>query len=343
MKKALVLVLAILASYVTLEFWAQVRFGLQNSALPFGLRKNMGVNLYDAHHLTPDFYGRSNRKNIAYKTDQNGFSINPESTPVFKQKILIGGDSRAFSLFLPWEDSLAGQLEAKGQGVYLQAFPGSAPALFNHDLFDRKKIQALSPRPERIYYIYDRNDTFGDQQFEKELMNPLPWYSPRSIKIALGGYFWNMANVKFKSFLNKASFSKSAQLAAEEKPPENKQAPIEKPPSLSRNETFRVHRPALDRMRQECESLQIPLVMVYIPRFAELISQDSFVRDDLKAWCQSASIDYIDLYEPLEKICDQKADTVRPYFLDLNEGIHFSEKGLSLIVDAIVEYEERHR
>jgi hypothetical protein len=340
-KKAFLILLTCMVSYLTFEFWAQMRFGLQNPTLPFGLRKNMGVNLYDAHRLSPNFYGHSIKKGIAYKTDEHGFSINPKVQLEFEQKILIGGDSRAFSLFLNWEDSLAGQLEIAGQGVYLQAFPGCAPALFNHDLFDLKKIHALNPKPERIYYIYDRNDVFGDKQFAQELKNPLPWYAPRRIKLALGGYFWNMINIKAQSFLSKASIEKPRNTQEERIAQNQSKAESEKPQG-SRQETFLVDRATLNRMQRECHTQQIPLVMVYIPRFAELISQQPFVRDDLQDWCQSVSVDFIDLYEPLKKICDKKLETIRPYFLDLEEGIHFSPKGMSVIAEAILQYEEQH-
>lgn len=339
MRKVFTLILTCLVVYVTLEFWAQKRFALKNPTFPFGLRKNMGVDLYDAHHLSPGFHGHATRKNIAYKTDQQGFSINPKGDPDFEQKILIGGDSRAFSLFLHWQDSLAGQLQAAGQGVYLQAFPGSAPALFNYDMFDRKKIHALQPKPERVYYIYDRNDAFGDRQFTKELANPLPWYAPRRIKVALGGYFWNMINLKINSFLSKAKPKIPKEVNQENSKAVNSSS-IKKESRESKQEMFRVHRPALDRMLNECRALKIPLVMVYIPRYAELIHSSPFVRDDLKNWCLTAGVDFIDLYEPLEKICDQNAENIRPYFLDLYEGIHFSPKGLAVVKKAILDYEK---
>ena len=341
MKRALLIFLSVVLCYATLEYWAQMRFSLSNPTFPFGLRKNMGVNLYDAHCLTRNFLGVSG-SGIVYATDKYGFLVNPRGSLKKEKMILIGGDSRAFSLFLNWNDSLAGQLEGAQVGHFMEAFPGNSPALFNHHLFSNHLIEEINPKPHRIYYLYDRNDTFSDQQFVKELANPLPWYSSRSIKLMLGGYFWNMVSIKVRSFLKKENLiQKKTDLVEKENnlslEKQNHQAVIHK-----RNLSFRVYRDSLTDMKKYCHAVRIPMTILYIPRLTELLAANSYVRDDLKNWCDQSSVPMIDLYEPMQAICGGNVDNLRPYFIDLQEGIHFSKAGLALVKDAILEFEGQY-
>jgi len=330
MTKFLSIALSLILGYVTLEFWAQTRFYVSNVDFPSTMRNNMGINLYDAFKLKANYRGTA-PNGIEYATDTLGFSINPKVERKAGQGLLIGGDSRAFSLFLPWQASMAGQLERAGEKVFLQAFPGSSPAMFNHDMFTLGGLVKFNKEVKRVYYVYDRNDAFGDRQFSNECRNPLAWYSLRNLKLKLGGYFWNMLSIKFRSFMKKAEIKTSAEVEVAET-----SAPVvhESLPT-----GFEIHTPSLEVMKRECDELNLPLVLIYLPRYWEIVSEDPSVSNDLKRVCAQLSIPLINLYPTYVQLCARQVEAIRPYFIDLDEGIHLSEKGLNVVSKAILEYE----
>lgn len=312
-----------------------MRFNWNNPEMPMGLRAQLGMNHYEAYRLTPHFEATS-KTGVLYKTDHLGFRTGPENVSSPRQHLLLGGDSRTFGYLLPYEKTIASMLENKYQiDVYLQALPGGSPAFFIHDIFDQQKWAQLKPKPEIIIYAYDVYDGFGDRDFLKSLNLDEKTRFLRKLKLSLGGYFWGMSREKLKSYLGRLSTPPA--LSFSEYPDE-----LEKNKKGQKNEKRKlknwdvpVHTPTFNRLSEESQKHQVDAYILYLPRFAELVFRDDAGRNIIKNECIHAGLGFIDAFQEIDRMSQGDAEKIKPYFIDWQEGIHFSEEGQRLLSELI--------
>lgn len=324
--------LTICLSYGVFEFWAQFRYDLNNPHVPMSLRKNMGLNTYDAMKLIPNFSGWSG-SGVYYKTDPFGFRVPSQSVNRSRGPVLLGGDSRIFGYTMSFEESVAGVLERKHDiKVYLQAFPGGCPSMCYYDMFEDGKFFLLPEKPKFFIYAYDRNDVYNDKTFEYQLKNEYAWYSPRRLKLMLGGYAWNMSRVKVRAFKGRMKQNEKTIQSKEQKSGE-----------IQSNYWYKteISTAALDKIFKKMKSLKVRSYLLYLPRLTELIAKNDVLSNQLKAYCESRQLGFIDGYKAFHQIFQGDIERMRPYFLDLREGIHFSAKGSNIIESSIMKELEK--
>jgi len=310
----------------------------------------MGVDYYDAFKLRKNFSGTA-RCGHVFRTDEFGFRFSgtrrrSDDDP----SILVGGDSKIFSYSLPWEEGFGAKLEGLVDApVYLQAYPGSSPALFNHEMWDLGVFDCLEPKPEVVIYDYDRQDGFGDRDFKQQRANPPALFSLKRIKLLLGGYAWNRAQAfvrpygqkwndpwpwegkasagkrkpKSKQVTSRASLSDEKAKALPEKG-EEKLKP--KKEGWKHGRSNSIDRAELERMKKECDQREVRLVILYLPRLVELVARDSKMRDELEALCLELDIEFFDAFEPIDASLVSKEKSLSDWFKDPDEGIHCSAK-----------------
>ena len=340
--------LALVIIYMVAEHWAQVRFFHSNPLMPSTMRKNLGLHPLDAFRLKPNFDGWS-QKGLRYRTNELGFRVGETRKGQHKSSdhvILLGGDSRIFGYALEYSGTVSAQLEHESDiRVHQQAFPGSSPAIFNVQIWDEQLWDQLKPQPNLVIYGYDRDDIWNDLSFKPEYQNSqsFTWTSPRIIKLTLGGYLWNMANLKKKAFLARSSWTPPWWEAWEKKwdqpelvavPAAQVEASIPAPPQASQRSNP-ICRESLLKMKRQCEQRGVPFLLMYLPRSLELLYDDSKMRDELKVFCQTEKFTLLDLYEVFSERCADNKELVATWFLDLEEGIHFSAHGSNIIAEAI--------
>ena len=325
-------IFSLILIYITVEYWAQYRFELNNRVIPFGMRNNMGVNYYDAFKLKPNFEGVSGI-GINYKTDEFGFSINPNKKNKVNKEILIGGDSRAFGLFLNWKETLAGKLEAENVFVYQEAFPGNSPALFNYDLFEKGYFEKLKSKPKKVYYIYDSNDLYSDSSFMKQISVEYPWYSLRRLKLSLGGYSWSMLSLKVRSFLKKGEIKEVVIKK------EGAKLDVNKKKSTASKSITHIHSLSLDQIKKNLDQQGVEFVLIHLPRSLEIFARNTSVKNDLEKWAATNSVKCLSLYDKMVSFHEEGIEFLKPYFIDIREGVHLSEKGSELLASWIIENE----
>lgn len=315
--------------YVCFEYWAQYRFSLNNPHTPMGLRKNMGLHSYDAMVLkeNKDLISHSG---IRYKTDDFGFRIGPGAPIRMENFILLGGDSRMFGYNLDYSESVAAYMNALSSiPVHQFTFPGQSPLLFNYGLTKGEKLKQLKQNPRMIIYGYDRNDYYNDLGFEKELNVPASF--ARKVKLAMGGYAWNMVVLKWRTFSALANPKKKR--VEEQKPVIKKKKPTKgfeiTDIPLSKN--------GITKLNQTCQNEGIELLMLYLPRAEELYKRDTRVRDRVRRWCLDNKVRLIDAYEYFDSQILGELEPIKPLFLDHLEGIHFSAFGCKEIAKLIHE------
>ena len=347
--KALRWSLALVIIYVVAEAWAQYRFGLSNPLMPSDMRKNIGVHTLDAFRLEANYDGWS-QHGLHYRTNEFGFRIGEDhhKNAMANRVVLLGGDSRIFGYALDYSGTVSAQLE-EDQDIYVhqQAFPGSSPAIFNVQIWTENLWDQLKPKPNAVIYGYDRDDIWNDNAFLREYQQAqtMTWHSPRVMKVALGGYLWNMANLKLKAFLSRCSWTPPWWEAWVASNPEPKPTPVSK---TTPTEATTVQQPsgrsnpigkkALLEMQRQCEQRGVPLTLMYLPRFLEIVYDDPKMRNELREFCAQEGIDFLDLYEVFSERCADNKSISSTWFLDPHEGIHFSEQGSAIISDAIAKH-----
>lgn len=353
------LLLGLLVSYIVAEAWARYRFDVNNPLMPSHMRNNIGLHPLDAYRLKPDFEGFS-RSGLHYKTDAHGFRIGrdvrPDGFP-----LLLGGDSRAFGYALPYEDSVAGKLEAdesfKKLRVYQQAFPGGSPAIFNVQMWEEGLWDRLRPQPKVVVYAYDRDDVWNDRSFllEYERIKGKTW-STRHLKCAMGGYLWNMLNLKKKSFWAKYDVEPLWWKDSKTSTPSSMESKVPSTPKLPQVQVQKaaIAEGSLLELQKQCAERGVPFVLVHLPRFVELIGRQSSVSDTLERFCHQHGINFINLYRYMDSMAQSlpekadvgttttfehgfgpRADLIFSWFLDPKEGIHYSSQGSLLVAEEI--------
>jgi hypothetical protein len=313
--------------------------------MPSNLRKNIGLHPLDAYRLVKNYDGKS-PSGLHYKTDQLGFRVGREKLQGRSETWLLGGDSRIFGYALAydatiphfWQSSME-QLE-----VRMQAFPGGSPMMFNVQIWEEGLWESISPKPTRIIYAYDRQDLFNDRDFLSEYQRSQNWLYPRRLKVLLGGYLWNMMNVKKKSFTSRfdpkpkwwddmVSEPMEDEVVLEQKstPP----AKVNKVKKLSRSNP--IAKSSLLEMKKWCMKENVQFSVLYLPRMLELMFDDPKMNEELKAFCLESGIDYLDIYGPLVAKANGDGSKVVEWFLDYREGIHFSKEGNRLIAELVLD------
>lgn len=322
-------------AYACLEGGARLRFHYNNPQMPSTMRQHMGVNRYEASKLVANFDGHS-ITGIHYRTNEFGFRCGTTS-PRGDHSLLLGGDSRIFGWGMEYTDTVAGMLEEQGLKVHQQALPAGSPAFFNHEIFELGLIDRLQPRPATAIYAYDPNDPNDDHDFVRQMGETFEWYAPRRIKLILGGFFWNMLNVKLRSFVARGEEGSAAnwhwtESAAEPVTPETVPSAAEGGLSLQ-PQTVEL----LDAMHARCDEHGVRLILLYLPRRNELISRHSPGREAFARWCESRKVPWIDAFAVFDGLFRGDVDKMASIFIDIEEGIHFNREGSAALVRLIQE------
>ena len=329
-------------AYLVLEGWAQWRFSRNSSYMPMGIRSNIAMNSLEAFRLKPHYHGVS-RSGLLYTTNEFGFRINPEGVKNQAQgkAILLGGDSRIFGYALPYQDTIAALLEQNGYGLQQQAFPGSSPAMFNVQMFAEGVVDRLSVKPQILIYGYDREDLWNDQIFRKELQEKKDGFSLRWLKIQLGGYFWGMCVQKVRSFSSRTKTwptwleLDNSKKNKKEAVPTPSHETLLKPTASTAGRHLPVSRAEILLMKAQSQSRGMKFVLLYLPRFLELLCDDGSMRDNVKIFCEAEQLEWIDGYELLMHRAQGDKNVIATLFLDPHEGIHYSKKANLWIVEEI--------
>lgn len=312
--------LALLIAYGVMEGWAQLRFSLHNVEMPMGIRKNMGMNPFDAFKLRSGYSGTS-FSGKAFETDEHGFRVGPHSHRLPPGGILLAGDSRVFGYPLPWEETLQARLEdGLGERVRLQAYPGGSVASFNHEMWTLGVFDRLTPQPKAVHYFYDRQDIYGDRDLRRELARKDGLWK-RRVKLALGGYLWNRWATQFKTW--NAGWAEP--WPWEEAAPVPVSAP-KGPPGSTPILLDPVSEAELLVLKEACAKRGVELVVHYLPRFLELYVRDSSMTEALGAFCRGHGITYWDGYAHFDERAKGEVPWLKGVFLDVHEGIHFKAR-----------------
>ncbi len=330
-------------AYGCLESWARYRFDLQNTVFPSRLRANMGLNRYEAFRLKPDRRARS-RAGIEYRTDELGYRVGSRISTA-NVSLLLGGDSRVFGLGLPYELTVAGLLETGGLRVRQQALPGGSPAFFEHDLFRVGQLARMDPRPRWALYAFERDDPGDDAIFLAEIARRYPWTSSRRVKLALGGYFWNMLHIKANSFMARGSYQPPGGLRDLAqgfflKHEEAQESPAASLPTSGFS--MGASAAVLERTFAACRERGLRPALLYLPRLDELASSDSARIRAVRAWAAATGTDLLDGYLAFDNRCHGDGLLAARYFADAEEGIHYNAEGCALVAGLIREYIAAH-
>lgn len=327
------LLLALIIFYVFFESLARYRFEYNNPTLPLSIRANMGLNSYEAMRFNAKV-DEVSLKGIHYLTDEYGFRHGGKEKTPDKPTILLGGDSRVFGYSLKYENTVAAILENSGNyNIYQQAYPGSSPAIFNYGIFEKNLYSKLKLRPNYILYAYDRCDCYNDDVFNSELKENEKGTKLRKLKLMVGGYAWNMCMKKLSVFLNqKKPFNETKEQTVEVKKNEtvNHEAEEKKTKNFKITD-IPVRTSILNELKNYSLNSDVALIIMYLPRSEELYLRDTRVRDRILNWTKNNQIVFIDGYKEFDDLIQGDLNKMRPFFLDLNEGIHFSAKGCALV------------
>ncbi|MBF0245879.1 MAG: hypothetical protein HQL31_11530, partial [Planctomycetes bacterium] len=324
-----------LLAYFTMEAWARVRFYLNNAHMPADIRQNIGVNLFKAYRLRPNYLGVA-PCGVEYRTDEHGFRTGAVSPADSVGTLVLGGDSRIFGLGIAYGQSVAGLLESRGKWkVYQQALPGGSPAFFLHQMVDLGNLDSLVHVPDRIVYAFDEEDFRNDREFAAEMAVEHGPFSPRRIKLALGGYLWSMLKIKFDSFRARSSDVKGDSLARlfGQDGKADKLSPLEGDrPALKIKE---MELAPIDGMIRAAAARGMGFLLVYMPRAPDLLSRSCPLSVLLEEHLKGQRAEYLDLFRVLDRHCKGEEALVRELFFDYDEGIHFNVRGLELVSEAI--------
>jgi hypothetical protein len=329
------ILITVIISYTLFEYLAKTRFEINNPYLPVNIRGNMGINSYEAMHLKAN-YEATSLKGIRYQTDEYGFRYSGIKKNPSLSTIVLGGDSRIFGYSLHNEQTVTGKIDKERLfNVYQQAYPGCSPAIFNHEMFGIGKIRKLKIKADKIIYAYDRCDMFNDTIFSEELERNKKGTFLRKVKLFLGGYAWNMCVKKLSIFLKQKKPQESEKEKGEEKDSKPQKHIKEKDP-LAFITDIPLGLKALNQLKKNSLSVGVSLSILYLPRAHELLIKDTRVRDRLLKWTKENGVELLDGYEIFDNLIDGKVEKLKAYFLDLNEGIHFSEKGCQVVSEIII-------
>jgi hypothetical protein len=321
-----------------MESWAQWRFSQNATFLPANIRRNIAMNSLDAFRLKPSYFGVS-KKGMSFTTDKLGFRT---ATPPQRQTplatLLLGGDSRVFGYALPWQETLAALLNKKELSVRLQAFPGSSPAMFNHQLFEEELIHKLN-KIKHVIYGYDPFDVYNDQKFAQEIEKEVQHFSLRRLKIFLGGYAYTLFRQKLKAWQSKVQWlpnwwehppaSPVKSIATQVERATNTVAPIRVNP---------ISKGALLKMKQGCQKNNLNLCLFYCPRMLELMQNNTLTKDRFVNFCLENEIEYIDFFSIFKAYQLEHHVDATHWFLDPHEGIHYAKSANELISNHIIEW-----
>ena len=331
------IIISIIVIFILFEYLAKTRFAINNPFVPVDIRSNFGLNSYEAMHLKPNV-DLTSVSGLRYKTDEYGFRTGDFKKDTNNKTLLLGGDSRIFGFALGYKDTVSSYLEEKKTfNIYQQAFPGSSPALFNFDIFEKGKINKLAIKPNYVIYAYDRHDYYNDIVFEKELQVPEHKLFLRKLKIKLGGFAWSMCMQKYKKFLQQTNHKNK------KKSPENKKETKSIKKDKQKVNPINLSVKDLNALKENVSELNIPLIILYLPRANEFYFRDPTPRNNIKQWCHKNNIQFIDAYTPLDDLAKGDVKVLSEYFLDLYEGIHFSAKGseyIAKLIEGSLEVEE---
>ena len=311
------------------------------------IRANLAMTSLEAFRLKPNYNGVSHA-GMHYVTNDLGFRINPASEQNHTKNLdlLLGGDSRIFGYALSYQDTIAAMLESMGYVIQQQAFPGSSPAMFNEQIFKEGLYKRITAKPKMLIYGYDREDIWNDQTFRQELKTPQAAFSLRWIKLRLGGYFWGMCVQKARAFSGRSNLQPTWLKVELWKRPSFEPKPVDvgtssnllsdiTSPSHKSVRSLPVSESEILQMKFEAEARGMRYVLMYLPRFLELLCNDGSMRDRVKDFCEKNHVEWLDFYQILMDKAEGKSENISKMFLDAEEGIHFSKLANQWIVEEI--------
>ena len=275
------------------------------------LRENLASTPLDSHRLRPN-QNLVSHKGIPFHTNQWGFrckkepSLLPNAT-----NLLLGGDSIAFGMYLPFEQSLGHHLQLKlysNFNVLVSAIPGGSQAMSHDLLFGPDQLAQKVKAKWLLHSVnhYDDNDNWLyeiDEEKRRGLRGEL-----RKAKNLLGPYAIQMLQLKTRHFLSKDQ-RKDLLLYADE---------IPQPNPTKWGHTQR----ALEKLQKVCLDSGIHLALFFLPDRGELSSQGDQHNDTMEAWAKAQSIPFLDL----EKLLEREPPSLKEQLFK-SDGIHLTPSG----------------
>ncbi len=324
--------------FAAMEHWAQWRFSQNATFLPANIRRNIAMNSLDAFRLKPSYCGVS-KNGMSFTTDEFGFRTATSSqsqTP--PTTLLLGGDSRVFGYALPWQETLAALLNKKEHSVRLQAFPGSSPAMFNHQLFEERLINKLN-KIEHVIYGYDPFDVYNDQTFMREIEKEKQYFSLRRLKVFFGGYAYTLLRQKLKAWQSKLQWQPNWWEHPTASPVKSNATQVKRATTTAAPERVNpISKDALLKMKQECQNNNLSLCLFYCPRMLELMQNNTRTKDRFVNFCLQNEIEYIDFFSIFKAYQVEHRVDATHWFLDPHEGIHYAKSANDLISNHIIEW-----
>jgi hypothetical protein len=330
------------------EAWARFRFAEQSLWLPMSLRANIAPTPLASRRLVPNYHGVSQWGQAIF-TDAFGFRCAERFTVIHREapseallptglqvetskfkptglepsqdkkniepfktsSVVLAGDSIAFGMYLPFEDSWGFHLERhlRDKYVHVQAVPGGSQALTLDHLFGPDELMAQTKAPWLIHTVtnYDNTDNWlydvdahERQQFSTRFL--------RQLQSTLGPYWIQMLKVKARAFLKKDR--RKNLLFAEAQPPTRQGA------------TQR----ALEKLQQACLEQQVKLSIVFTPDRGELMSQGQ-PGAKVAELCQRLSLPFFDLCEALKFEASRPHSKLKLERVFRSDRIHFTPEG----------------
>lgn len=296
--------------WCSLELWARFRFSAQSLWLPMELRTNFDISPLESRRLKKNFTG-SSKKGDPINTDRYGFRCmhqsNRDNEQVDRQPLILAGDSIAFGMYLPFEDSWGYHLQArlKHWKVLVQALPGGSQALTNQHLFGDDNL-AKQTKAKWLIHTLTHYDNTDNWLFEADLKKQERWSTRtfRFLQKYCGPYWIQMVKLKIRSFLNK---DQRRQLLFAET--------IERKGATKRS---------LNQLKNKCLENEISLAIVFTPDRGELLGEGD-PGAQVRELCHDLNLPCFDLNMAFREEYNKGALELSHLFRD--DQIHFTPNG----------------
>lgn len=297
------MILALALTWAAVEGLARWRFDLQNPWLPMGLRRNLSTSSLQAHRLLPS-RDLVSRRGVPFKTDALGFRTG--GAPVGNPSLLLGGDSIAFGMYLPYEQSLGFYLDQTMPkwGVQVSALPGGSQAMSRDLLLGEDQLLKKSAARVLLHSVnhYDNNDNW---LYHLDQVKNHGWRAAfRQGKTWLGPYAIQVFQLKLRQFLAKDR-RRDLLLYADEG---------------GQRHHFDWTREPLDALLKGTQDQGVMLALFFLPDRGEVGSAGWLHDAEVAAWAQEHGVPYFNLEMALEK-----AGVGTEIFMD--DGIHLNPEG----------------
>jgi hypothetical protein len=315
--------IALALSWALFEGWARVRYDLNNPWLPMGLRNNIASTSLEAHRLKPNRHLMA-KHGISFHTDQFGFRCEetPKELPA-ADKIILGGDSIAFGMFLNFKDSLGHHLQKALKPnfkILVSALPSGSQAMTQDLLFGPDQLAKKSEARWILHSInhYDETDNL---RYQNDKLNQQGWRQHvRKIKTLVGPYGIQMLQLKLQNFLAKDK-RKDLLLHADN---QQGRGAVHPWPNTQR---------ALENLKKSCDHANTRLALFFLPQQGELEATGHRHNDAMETWATSQGIPFIDIEQHLEGA----PSTVRK-LLFKDDGIHLTAKGSEAVASLLADF-----